>query len=164
MTTNAGAAEMARPAIGFGQEMRHGDDLEAINKMFTPEFRNRLDSMIGFARLTPEIMSRVVDKFVLQLEIQLAERQVKIIVSDEARTWLGEKGYDETFGARPLGRVIQENIKKPLADELLFGRLAKGGTVRVKVVDSKLAFDYTAAPPSTSKPDKPEPKVPAAVE
>jgi ATP-dependent Clp protease ATP-binding subunit ClpA len=160
MTTNAGAAEMAKPAIGFGQEARHGEDTDAINKMFTPEFRNRLDATIGFARLSPEIISRVVDKFVGQLETQLAERNVKLIVSDEARTWLGEKGYDELFGARPLGRVIQENIKKPLADELLFGRLAKGGTVRVKVEGGKLAFEYPPPPPA----ETPEPKVPAMVE
>ncbi|HTP85184.1 MAG TPA: AAA family ATPase, partial [Alphaproteobacteria bacterium] len=160
MTTNAGAAEMAKPAIGFGQETRLGEDSEAINKMFTPEFRNRLDATIGFARLSPEVISRVVDKFVGQLETQLAERNVKLIVSDEARTWLGEKGYDEHFGARPLGRVIQENIKKPLADELLFGRLAKGGTVRVKVESGKLAFEYPPPPPA----EKPEPKVPAMVE
>ncbi len=160
MTTNAGAAEMAKPAIGFGQEMRTGEDQDAINRMFTPEFRNRLDATIAFARLSPEVISRVVDKFVGLLEVQLADRDVKIVVSDEARTWLGEKGFDELFGARPLGRVIQENIKKPLADELLFGKLAKGGTVRVKVVDSKLAFDYTAAPPSS----QPEPKVPATAE
>jgi ATP-dependent Clp protease ATP-binding subunit ClpA len=160
MTTNAGAAEMAKPAIGFGQETRFGEDTDAINKMFTPEFRNRLDATIAFSRLAPETISRVVDKFVGQLEVQLLERNVKLIVSDEARTWLGEKGYDEMFGARPLGRVIQENIKKPLADELLFGKLAKGGTVRVKVADSKLAFEYPPSPPA----EKNEPKMPAVVE
>jgi len=160
MTTNAGAADMAKPALGFGAEMRVGEDQDAINKMFTPEFRNRLDAIIGFARLTPEVISRVVDKFVAALEVQLAEREVKLVVSDEARTWLGEKGYDELYGARPLGRVIQENIKKPLADELLFGRLAKGGHVRVKVESGKLAFDYSGPPPA----QLPEPKVPAMVE
>jgi ATP-dependent Clp protease ATP-binding subunit ClpA len=160
MTTNAGAADMARPAIGFGQETRVGDDAEAINKLFTPEFRNRLDATIGFARLTPEVISRVVDKFVMQLEVQLVEREVKLVVSDEARTWLGEKGYDELYGARPLARVIQESIKKPLADELLFGKLAKGGHVRVKVADGKLAFDFSAPPPAP----RPEPKVPALAE
>jgi ATP-dependent Clp protease ATP-binding subunit ClpA len=124
MTTNAGAADMAKPAIGFGQETRIGEDVDAINRMFTPEFRNRLDAIVAFARLKPETIHRVVDKFVLELERQLADRQVAISVSDEARTWLAEKGYDELYGARPLARVIQENIKKPLADELLFGRLA----------------------------------------
>ncbi len=111
MTTNAGAADMAKRAIGFGQEARTGEDEEAVNKLFAPEFRNRLDAVIGFSRLTPDIVSRVVDKFVAQLESQLAERAVTIMVTDEARTWLAEKGYDELFGARPLARVIQENIK-----------------------------------------------------
>ena len=156
MTTNAGAADMAKPAIGFGQEARVGEDTEAINRLFTPEFRNRLDAVVGFARLKPETIHRVVDKFVLDLERQLADRQVAILVSDEARTWLAEKGYDELYGARPLARVIQENIKKPLADELLFGRLAKGGTVRVKVENGKLGFDFGAsAPPALPKPQAP---------
>ena len=159
MTTNAGAADMAKPAIGFGQETRVGEDVEAINRLFTPEFRNRLDAIIAFSRLSPEVISRVVDKFILQLEQQLAERDVTITVTDEARTWLAEKGYDELYGARPLARVIQENIKKPLAEELLFGRLSKGGHVRVKVEGGKLGFDYPA-PPAT----RPEPKVPALVE
>ena len=157
MTTNAGAAEQAKAAIGFGNEMRTGEDEEAIKRMFTPEFRNRLDATIGFARLSPEVIHKVVDKFVGQLERQLADRQVVLSVSDEARTWLAEKGYDELYGARPLGRVIQESIKKPLADELLFGKLAKGGKVRVKVEAGKLAFDY---PPATP-PEKGAPKVPA---
>jgi ATP-dependent Clp protease ATP-binding subunit ClpA len=160
MTTNAGAAEMAKPAIGFGQETRFGDDQEAINRMFTPEFRNRLDAVVPFARLSPQVIHRVVDKFVAELETQLAERQVKISVSDEARTWLAEKGYDELYGARPLARVIQESIKKPLAEELLFGKLAKGGLVRVKVADGKLAFEFPEPPPGKT----PEPKVPAFVE
>ena len=157
MTTNAGAAEQAKAAIGFGQETRTGEDEEAIKRMFTPEFRNRLDATIGFARLSQEVIHKVVDKFVGQLERQLADRQVVLSVSDEARTWLAEKGYDELYGARPLGRVIQESIKKPLADELLFGKLAKGGKVRVKVENGKLAFDYP--PPAT--PEKDTPKVPA---
>jgi ATP-dependent Clp protease ATP-binding subunit ClpA len=159
MTTNAGAADMAKPAIGFGQETRVGDDVEAINRMFTPEFRNRLDAVVAFSRLTPEVISRVVDKFVMQLEVQLADRDVTITVTDEARTWLAEKGYDELYGARPLARVIQENIKKPLAEELLFGKLAKGGIVRVKLENGKLTFDYPT-PPAT----RPEPKVPALVD
>ncbi|HJS31870.1 MAG TPA: AAA family ATPase, partial [Alphaproteobacteria bacterium] len=159
MTTNAGAADMAKPAIGFGQEARAGEDEEAVNKLFAPEFRNRLDAVIGFSRLTPDIVSRVVDKFVAQLESQLAERAVTIMVTDEARTWLAEKGYDEMFGARPLGRVIQENIKKPLAEELLFGKLARGGLVRVKLENGRLTFDFPL-PPAT----RPEPKVPALVE
>jgi ATP-dependent Clp protease ATP-binding subunit ClpA len=150
---------MAKPAIGFGQETRVGDDVEAINRLFTPEFRNRLDAVVAFSRLTPDVISRVVDKFVLQLEVQLGERDVTITVTDEARTWLAEKGYDELYGARPLARVIQESIKKPLAEELLFGKLAKGGNVRVKVEGGKLAFDYPTPPAA-----RPEPKVPALVE
>jgi ATP-dependent Clp protease ATP-binding subunit ClpA len=159
MTTNAGAADMAKPAIGFENQVRVGDDEEAINRRFTPEFRNRLDATIAFARLSPDVISRVVDKFVMQLEVQLADRGVTISVTDEARTWLAEKGFDPMFGARPLGRIIQENIKKPLADELLFGRLARGGQVRVKVENGKLAFDYPQPPAA-----RPEPKVPALVE
>jgi ATP-dependent Clp protease ATP-binding subunit ClpA len=155
MTTNAGAADMAKPAVGFGQEARVGDDVEAINRMFTPEFRNRLDAVVAFGRLKPETIHRVVDKFVLELERQLADRQVAIAVSDEARTWLAEKGYDELYGARPLARVIQENIKKPLADELLFGRLAKGGSVRVKVENGKLGFEFgPTQPPALPKPSE----------
>jgi ATP-dependent Clp protease ATP-binding subunit ClpA len=155
MTTNAGAADMAKPAIGFGQEARVGEDAEAINRMFTPEFRNRLDAVVGFGRLKPETIHRVVDKFVLELERQLADRQVAIAVSDEARTWLAEKGYDELYGARPLARVIQESIKKPLADELLFGRLAKGGSVRVKVENGKLGFEFgPTQPPALPKPSE----------
>jgi ATP-dependent Clp protease ATP-binding subunit ClpA len=142
MTTNAGAAEMAKPAIGFERETRVGDDQEAVERMFTPEFRNRLDSVIPFASLTPEIVERVVDKFVIQLEVQLADRQVIIELSDEARHWLAIKGYEPRFGARPLGRVIQEHIKKPLAEELLFGRLARGGVVRVAIENGHPVFEY----------------------
>jgi ATP-dependent Clp protease ATP-binding subunit ClpA len=154
MTTNAGAAELAKPAIGFEREERTGDDSEAIERMFTPEFRNRLDSIIAFSSLTPEIVGRVVDKFIIQLEVQLADRQVTIELSEEARSWLGEKGYDQRFGARPLARVIQEHIKKALAEELLFGKLAQGGIVRVTLVDGKPAFEYpdpVPMPPSVKK-------------
>ncbi|CAA7624874.1 ATP-dependent Clp protease ATP-binding subunit ClpA [Magnetospirillum sp. SS-4] len=148
MTTNAGAADLARSAIGFERASREGDDTDAINRMFTPEFRNRLDSIIGFANLTPEIVSQVVDKFIMQLETQLGDRDVTIELTDEARAWLARKGYDRSFGARPLARVIQEHIKKPLAEELLFGKLAKGGVVRIKLgEDGKLSFDCIAAPP-----------------
>jgi ATP-dependent Clp protease ATP-binding subunit ClpA len=142
MTTNAGAAEMAKAPVGFERDMRIGDDTEAIEKMFTPEFRNRLDAIIGFSSLAPEIVSRVVDKFVMELELQLDDRNVMIELTDGAREWLAKKGYDKLFGARPLGRVIQEHIKKPMAEELLFGRLAKGGVVVVKVEDGKIAFAY----------------------
>jgi ATP-dependent Clp protease ATP-binding subunit ClpA len=142
MTTNAGASELAKPAIGFERQERIGDDSEAIERMFTPEFRNRLDAVIPFASLSPEVVQRVVDKFVMQLEAQLADRQVTIELTDEARLWLAGKGYDQRFGARPLARVIQEYIKKPLAEELLFGKLERGGIVRVKIENGKPAFDY----------------------
>jgi ATP-dependent Clp protease ATP-binding subunit ClpA len=142
MTTNAGAADLAKPAIGFGRELREGEDEEAINRLFTPEFRNRLDAVIGFRSLSPEVMTQVVDKFIIELEGQLSDRNVIIELSEEARKWLAEKGYDPQFGARPLARVIQEDIKKPLAEELLFGKLAKGGTVQVKIDGGKPAFSY----------------------
>jgi ATP-dependent Clp protease ATP-binding subunit ClpA len=145
MTTNAGAAEMARSAMGFGRESREGEDTEAINRMFTPEFRNRLDATITFRNLTPEIVARVVDKFVMQLEVQLADRNVSIELSDASRDWLAKKGFDPMFGARPLARVIQDHIKKPLAEELLFGKLEKGGTVRVEVADNRLVFSFVEA-------------------
>src|SRR5271167_961838 len=160
MTTNAGASDLAKPAIGFGSGVREGDDHEAINRMFSPEFRNRLDATISFSALSTETIGRVVDKFVLQLEEQLADRDVTIELDTSARTWLAEKGYDPLFGARPLARVIQEHIKKPLADELLFGRLAKGGIVRVtrKSEEDALAFSYE------ERPAAPAPKEPELVE
>jgi len=133
MTTNAGAADLAKPAIGFSSSRREGDDMEAINRLFSPEFRNRLDAIIPFAPLPTPIIHQVVQKFVMQLEAQLAERNVTFDLSEEAIAWLAEKGYDEHMGARPLARVIQEHIKKPLAEELLFGKLKKGGTVKVTV-------------------------------
>jgi ATP-dependent Clp protease ATP-binding subunit ClpA len=133
MTTNAGAADLAKPAIGFGSSKRDTDDMEAINRLFSPEFRNRLDAIIPFGALPVPVIHQVVQKFVMQLEAQLAERGVTFALTDEAVEWLADKGYDERMGARPLGRVIQENIKKPLADEVLFGKLRKGGTVRVTV-------------------------------
>ncbi len=142
MTTNAGAAELAKPAIGFEREIREGDDQEAIQRMFSPEFRNRLDAVIPFSNLMPEVVSQVVDKFIMQLELQLSDRDVAIELSDEARAWLATKGYDRQFGARPLARVLQEYVKKPLAEELLFGKLAKGGVVKVFVESGKLAFDF----------------------
>ena len=152
MTTNAGASEMAKPPMGFNRTKREGEDTEAVNKMFTPEFRNRLDAVVAFAGLPPEIIAKVVEKFVFQLEAQLADRGVSIELSDEATRWIAEKGYDEKFGARPLARVIQEHIKKPLAEELLFGKLEHGGTVKVLVSgkgeERALAFDYIPGDPS----------------
>ena len=146
MTTNAGAADLTREAIGFGRDNRAGEDEEAIKRIFTPEFRNRLDAIIPFAGLTPEIVGRVVEKFVLQLEAQLADRNVTIEVSSSAKEWLAERGYDRLYGARPLARVIQEHIKKPLAEELLFGTLVHGGAVKVSLKDGKLAFEYIPNP------------------
>ena len=124
---------MAKAAIGFGHSRRQGDDEEAINRLFTPEFRNRLDAIIPFAPLPQTVVHRVVEKFVLQLEAQLADRGVTFELTDEATAWLAERGYDERMGARPLGRLIQEAIKKPLAEEVLFGKLQKGGIVKVTV-------------------------------
>lgn len=155
MTTNAGASDMAKEAIGFAREGREGEDEDAIKRMFTPEFRNRLDAVIPFAALTPEIVGRVVEKFVMQLEAQLADRNVTIELSSAAKEWLSERGYDRLYGARPLGRVIQEHIKKPLAEELLFGRLVKGGAVKVGLKDNRLDFDIveTNAPTAVVRPD-----------
>ena len=133
MTTNAGAMQLSRQAIGFGRGVDIGADSEAIERTFSPEFRNRLDAIIGFAPLAPEVVRQVVDKFILQLEAQLADRGVNISLTDGARDWLAERGYDPAYGARPLGRVVQEYVKKPLAEELLFGRLIDGGSVLVDV-------------------------------
>ena len=148
MTSNAGAQEMSKSAIGFGRERRTGEDTAAIEKIFTPEFRNRLDAVISFAPLSKEVILQVVDKFVLTLETQLIDRGVHIELTKEAALWLGNKGYDNKMGARPLGRVFQEYIKKPLAEELLFGKLVKGGVVRVKVKDGEIVLDV-------EKPTKP---------
>jgi ATP-dependent Clp protease ATP-binding subunit ClpA len=162
MTTNAGAADMTRQAYGFTRIKREGDDLEAINKMFAPEFRNRLDAIITFAHLTPEIIAKVVDKFVLQLEAQLGDRNVTIELAEEATQWLVEHGYDEQMGARPMARLIQEKIKKPLADEVLFGKLKSGGHVRVTLGKDEsgaaaLVFDFPEGP-VIPKPEKVPPR------
>jgi len=152
MTTNAGASDMAKAAIGFNRSKREGDDTEAINRLFTPEFRNRLDAVVAFSGLPVEVITKVVEKFVFQLEAQLADRGVTIELGEDATKWLVAKGYDEKFGARPLARVIQEYIKKPLAEELLFGKLEHGGIVKITAVgegdDAKLAFEYMPADPS----------------
>jgi ATP-dependent Clp protease ATP-binding subunit ClpA len=141
MTTNAGASDAQRNAIGFGRGKQEDEVDEALKRLFTPEFRNRLDAIVQFRPLTPEIIRQVVIKFVMQLEGQLADRNVTIETTDEAADWLAKNGFDELYGARPLGRVIQEHIKKPLADEILFGRLTRGGHVKVVLRDGKLAFD-----------------------
>jgi ATP-dependent Clp protease ATP-binding subunit ClpA len=164
MTTNAGAADLAKQAFGFTRTKREGDDHEAINRLFAPEFRNRLDAIISFSHLPKEVVAKVVDKFVLQLEAQLADRNVTIELSDEARTWLVENGYDETMGARPMARLIQSTIKTPLADEVLFGKLKGGGAVRVIVVKDeeaekagkereKLGFEFPEGP-AAPRPEK----------
>ena len=151
MTTNAGASDMARETLGFGNLSREGEDEQAVQKMFTPEFRNRLDAIVPFGYLPTEVVARVVDKFILQLELQLADRNVHIRLDDDAKTWLTDKGYDKLYGARPMGRLIQEKIKQPLAEELLFGKLVHGGEVAVKLKDGALAFEITsAAPPKKS--------------
>ena len=150
---------MARPAYGFTRVKREGEDMEAINRMFAPEFRNRLDSVISFGHLPREVISQVVDKFIAQLDAQLADRGVTIALTDEAREWLGDNGYDEQMGARPMGRLIQQTIKTPLADEVLFGRLKAGGIVKVVVVASAttglkvLGFEFPSGP-ATPKPEK----------
>jgi ATP-dependent Clp protease ATP-binding subunit ClpA len=151
MTTNAGAADMAKNAIGFERDARQGEDQEAIERMFTPEFRNRLDSVISFANLSPDVMGRVVDKFIMQLEGQLSDRNVTIELTPAARDWLAKKGYDSRMGARPLGRVIQQEIKKPLADHLLFGDLITGGHVKVDAKKGEICFDIVAAKAETKK-------------
>ena len=162
MTTNAGASDAAKEAIGFGRGKREGDDEEAIKKLFTPEFRNRLDATIAFAPLGRDTIDRVVEKFVLELEAQLIDRDVTFDLTPEATRWLGEKGYDDAFGARPLARVIQDHIKKPLADEILFGKLKNGGTVRV-LLDreaDRLVFEFitdaNAKPKQLPPPGKPK--------
>ncbi|MFB0994292.1 MAG: ATP-dependent Clp protease ATP-binding subunit ClpA, partial [Paracoccaceae bacterium] len=138
MTSNAGASEMSKSAIGFNRDRRTGEDTAAIERTFTPEFRNRLDAVISFETLGKKVILEVVQKFILQLEAQLFDRNVHVELSEEAASWLAEKGYDDKMGARPLGRVIQEHIKKPLAEELLFGKLVKGGIVRILVKDGAL--------------------------
>jgi ATP-dependent Clp protease ATP-binding subunit ClpA len=165
MTTNAGAFDAAKESIGFGRGKREGEDEEAIKKLFTPEFRNRLDATIAFAALSRDTIDRVVEKFVLELEAQLIDRDVTFDLTAEATRWLGQKGYDDAFGARPLARVIQDHIKKPLADEILFGKLKSGGTVRV-LLDreaDKLVFEFITD--ADTKPKQlPPPKEPKTEE
>src|SRR5579872_4376346 len=165
MTTNAGASDAARESIGFGRGKREGEDEEAIKRLFTPEFRNRLDAVIGFAPLSRATIDRVVEKFVLELETQLIDRDVTFDLTPEATRWLGEKGYDDSFGARPLARVIQDHIKQPLADEILFGKLKNGGTVRVLLdrENDRLVFEFItdekSAPADSDDKKKPKEEV-----
>ncbi|HWK40990.1 MAG TPA: ATP-dependent Clp protease ATP-binding subunit ClpA [Croceibacterium sp.] len=157
MTTNAGASDMARQGIGFGAGTKTEAQDEAVKKMFTPEFRNRLDAIVPFAYLGTETVSRVVDKFILQLELQLADQNVHIQFDTDAREWLGKRGYDKLMGARPMARLIQDKVKQPLAEELLFGKLAHGGEVHVSVKDDALSFELTPAAPKVAKPKAKKP-------
>jgi ATP-dependent Clp protease ATP-binding subunit ClpA len=156
MTTNAGASDAQRQSIGFGRDKVQGEEEAALKRLFTPEFRNRLDAVVAFKPLTPEIIRMVVQKFVMQMEAQLADRNVTISLSDDAADWLAKNGFDELYGARPLGRVIQEHIKKPLADDILFGRLIRGGHVKVVLKDSKIDFEIESAPEKPGKASKSE--------
>ena len=144
MTTNAGVAETVKKSIGMIQQDHSHDAMAEIKKVFTPEFRNRLDHIIWFNGLDERVIHQVVDKFIVQLQVQLDARGVSLEVSEDARHWLAIKGYDRDMGARPMGRVIQDQLKKPLANELLFGSLVEGGTVKVDLVDDKLTFEYTS--------------------
>ena len=158
MTSNAGASDMAKSAIGFGRDRREGEDTAAIERIFTPEFRNRLDATISFAPLGVEIITKVAEKFILQLEAQLMDRNVTFELSSDAAEWLGVRGYDEKMGARPLARVIQEEIKKPLADELIFGKLSKGGIVKVTLKEDKIDLQIIE-PEMTRITEKKKPKL-----
>jgi ATP-dependent Clp protease ATP-binding subunit ClpA len=144
MTSNAGSREMSQQTIGFGDARRDTESKgkKAIEKLFSPEFRNRLDDIINFNSLTPEIMEKVVDKFIDELNAQLSIKKVSLTISPEVRTWMAEKGYDPSYGARPLARVIQTEIKDALSDKILFGKLKSGGVVSVDLADDKLTFDY----------------------
>ncbi|MDC3358908.1 AAA family ATPase, partial [Pseudomonadales bacterium] len=141
MTTNAGAYEMGRSSIGFTEQDHSTDGMEVLKKMFTPEFRNRLDSIIQFDPLSPEVITTVVDKFLVEVQVQLDDKKVVLDISDEARTWLAENGYDQAMGARPMQRLIQSKIKKELAEDILFGKLSNGGVVQVLVRDNDLVLE-----------------------
>jgi ATP-dependent Clp protease ATP-binding subunit ClpA len=146
MTSNVGARDVARRLPGFNFSERHGDTDEAFKRLFSPEFRNRLDAKVDFAPLGEEEMLRIVDKFLVDLGTQLAEQKVTLVATDPARAYLAQKGHDPANGARPLARLIQEEIKRPLADELLFGKLAHGGSVQIGIQGENLTFEYSASP------------------
>ncbi len=149
MTSNIGSADAARAPIGFNRETRAGEEKDATNKLFTPEFRNRLDAIIGFNHLDKEVVKHVVQKFIYRLESQLSERNVTIALTDAAQDWLAVHGYDKAMGARPLARLIANNIKKPLAEEVLFGKLSKGGNVTINVKADALTFSYSPNKPKS---------------
>lgn len=151
MTTNAGATELSKHGVGFGNEKRSGEDETAIQRIFSPEFRNRLDAIIPFAALTSEIMEKIVDKFLKELKKQLAERDIDLEISKEGKRWLRDHGFDPLYGARPLARTIDEYVKKPLADQILFGKLQKGGTVEVSVKKDELVLEYFKVCSETKK-------------
>ena len=150
MTTNAGAAEISRSSIGFTEQDHSQDDTEVIKRLFSPEFRNRLDSIIRFKSLDEKTVLLVVDKFLMQLEEQLKIKNVELKVDDKARKWLGKTGFDSSMGARPMARVIQENIKRPLANELLFGSLSSGGELKITVIKDKLSLKFVGAKESVT--------------
>ncbi|HBC56902.1 MAG TPA: ATP-dependent Clp protease ATP-binding subunit ClpA, partial [Gammaproteobacteria bacterium] len=151
MTSNAGAQEISRRSMGFAKQDHSTDASEVITRMFTPEFRNRLDAIIQFNHLTEDTIQFVVEKFISKLQAQLEEKQVELVVEEPAKHWIATRGYDAQMGARPMERVIQEKIKRPLADEILFGKLAKGGEVTVSVEDDELQFLLEAHSPSATK-------------
>jgi ATP-dependent Clp protease ATP-binding subunit ClpA len=145
MTTNAGAELTSRASIGFTHQDHSTDAMEAIKKMFSPEFRNRIDGIIQFKALPFEVIRSVVDKFVTELQAQLDDKKVQLDVADEALTWFAEHGYDEKMGARPMARLIQDKLKKPLAEDILFGKLSAGGSVHVTVQDGEIALEIEPA-------------------
>ena len=158
MTSNAGSRELSLGTIGFSesggsaravdarQKAAQQRSKQAVEKVFSPEFRNRLDAIVTFGPLSPGVMETIVEKFILQLEAQLSERRVAITLEPDARAWLAEKGYDPVYGARPLARVVQSEVRDPLTDEILFGKLENGGTVVIRVRDGNLAFEYEGRP------------------
>ena len=151
LTTNAGATDIAKPALGFNRDKREGEDVEAIDKLFNPEFRNRLDSIISFSSLPDKVIARVVEKFIVELEAQLDSKNVFIQISEKAALWIGKQGYDENMGARPLSRLIQEKIKKPIAEQILYGKLSKGGNIKLDIKNNELTFEYLPFKKSANK-------------
>ena len=144
MTTNAGAIDISKKRIGFNSIKSSEDNSEAINKIFSPEFRNRIDSIIHFNNLSKEIVLSIVDKFIIEVEAQLEDKGVSLSIDSSAKEYLANEGYDEVYGARELGRIIQEKVKKPMAEELIFGTLVKGGHVEITLKDNKIKFNFSS--------------------